>query len=403
MLKLLHLTTAIAALSLAACGGGGEGTASAGTSAPASSGGSAPVSSVNAGGIAATPLADAPFTLTELADFEDPWAVAAIPGTRQMLVTEQSGRLMLFEEGGASRAVAGVPAVAYAGQGGLGDVALHPDFARNRMVYLSWGARDAAGLQGAVVARARLSDDGSRLENLTELWRQVPFVEGNGHYSHRIEFGPDGMLYIASGERQKFDPAQDMTSNLGKIIRLTDAGQVPSDNPFADRGGVAAQVWALGVRNPLGIAFDSAGRLWEMEMGPAGGDELNLIRKGGNYGYPRVSNGNHYDGRDIPDHAPGDGFLAPLVWWTPVISPSSLMIYGGDAFPQWRGNAFVSGLSGTALVRLTLDGEQAQQANRWNTGFRVRMVTQDATGGILLLGDGGNDGEGKLYRLTPRR
>jgi glucose/arabinose dehydrogenase len=319
------------------------------------------------------------------------------------LVTEQSGRLMLFEEGGASRAVAGVPAVAYAGQGGLGDVALHPDFARNRMVYLSWGARDAAGLQGAVVARARLSDDGSRLENLTELWRQVPFVEGNGHYSHRIEFGPDGMLYISSGERQKFDPAQDMTSNLGKIIRLTDAGQVPSDNPFADRGGVAAQVWALGVRNPLGIAFDSAGRLWEMEMGPAGGDELNLIRKGGNYGYPRVSNGNHYDGRDIPDHAPGDGFIAPVVWWNPVISPSSLMIYNGDAFPQWRGNAFVSGLSGTALVRLTLDGEQAQQANRWNTGFRVRMVTQDATGGILLLGDGGTDGEGKLYRLTPRR
>lgn len=401
MLKFVPSAIAISTLALAACG---SATSDASASGASTSNASAASSSVNVGTIAATPLADAPFTLTEVADFDDPWAISFHTGATAAdsfaLVTEQSGRLVALRNGVVTP-VAGAPTVAYRGQGGLGDVIFHPNFATNRIIYLSWGAAGEGG-QGAVVARARLSDDMTRLENLTEIWRQVPFVTGDGHYAHRMAFGPDGMLYISSGERQKFDPAQDMNSNLGKIVRLNDTGQIPADNPFADRGGVTAQIWALGVRNPLGIAFDGAGRLWEMEMGPAGGDELNLIRKAGNYGYPRVSNGNHYDGRDIPDHAPGDGFIAPVLWWNPVISPGNLMIYSGSTFPQYRGNAFISSLSGQSLVRVALNGDTAQQADRWDVGFRVRSVVQGADGGIWLLADGGSDGDGKLYRLTPK-
>ena len=359
----------------------------------------------NAGTIDDTPLTGAPFLLTPVADFDDPWAMAFIPQTAFALVTEKSGRLMLWESGGEVRELAGVPAVAYAGQGGLGDVALDPDFGANRMVYLSWaeqgrGAQDAT--RGAVVGRARLSDDMTRLESLSVIWRQTPFVSGNGHFGHRIAFGPDGMLYISSGDRQKFDPAQDMGSNLGKIVRLNPDGSVPGDNPFAAQGGVAGQIWSLGHRNPLGMAFDPNGRLWELEMGPAGGDELNLVERGGNFGWPQASNGDHYDGRDIADHAPSDGFTAPQLWWNPSISPAALMIYSGDQFPNWRGNAFVAALSGSALIRLGLDGETARQLDRWNIGFRVRSVVQGSDGAIWLLGDGGNRGDGKLYRLTLR-
>ena len=290
------------------------------------------------------------------------------------------------------------------GQGGLGDVVLHPQFASNRLVYLSW-AEEGEGGKGAVVARARLSDDlgAPALESLEIIWRQSPRVDGNGHFGHRIAFGPDGMLYISSGERQKFTPAQDMAQTLGKVIRLTDSGGIPADNPFAGQGGVTAQIWSLGHRNPLGLAFDADGRLWEMEMGPAGGDELNIVTRGGNYGYPIVSNGNHYDGRDIPDHAPGDGYIAPRLWWNPVISPGGLMIYHGTAFPAWRGDAFIPALSGTGLVRVDLDGENARQPDRWNLELRVRAVAQDPAGGIWLLEDGGRQGEGRLYPPRPTR
>lgn len=357
-------------------------------------------SDANVGPAAATALADAPFTLTEIADFDDPWAIAFLPDGMGLLVTEKDGRLILWNATG-QRIVAGTPQVAFAGQGGLGDVVLHPDFENNRLVYLSW-AESGEGGRGAAVGRARLSDDMSRLEGLQVIWRQEPFVTGNGHFGHRIAFGPDGMLYISSGDRQKFDPAQDMDSNLGKIIRLTDAGGIPSDNPFYDQGRVRAQIWSSGHRNPLGIAFDGDGRLWEVEMGPAGGDELNLIRRGGNYGYPAVSNGDHYDGRTIPDHGSGDGFIAPELWWNPAMSPGGLMIYRGDRFPAWRGDAFIAALGGTALIRIDLDGETARHGDRWTMGFRVRAVAEDGVGAIWLLGDGGNRGTGKLYRLSPR-
>lgn len=355
----------------------------------------------NLGPLAAQTLANAPFTLTQIADFEDPWAIAFIPDSPFALVTEQAGKLMLWEQGGEVREVAGVPAVSYAGQGGLGDVALHPDFATNRLVYLTW-AEEGEGGKGAALGRGRLSADMTRLENFETIWRAQPFVTGNGHFGHRIAFGPDGMLYLSTGERQKFDPAQDMDATLGKVLRLTDSGGVPADNPFASAGGARAQIWSLGQRNPLGLAFDADGRLWEMEMGPAGGDELNLIERGSNYGYPTVSNGDHYDGRDIPDHSAGDGFVAPKLWWNPAISPGDLTIYSGDAFADWRGDAFIAALGATGLVRVDLDGATARHGNRWDLGFRVRAVRQGNDGTLWLLEDGGSQGDGRLYRLTPR-
>ncbi len=240
---------------------------------------------------------------------------------------------------------------------------------------------------------------GGRLADAQVIWRQTPKVSGNGHYGHRLLFGPDGKLWISSSERQKFDPAQDMGGNLGKIIRLNDDGSVPADNPFAAQGSPANQVWSLGHRNILGLAFDARGRLWENEMGPKGGDELNLIQRGGNYGYPLVSNGDHYDGRDIPDHHTRPEFVAPKISWTPVISPSSLIIYDGAQFPQWRGNGFIGGLSSQSLVRIAFDGDNAREAERFDMGARIRAVTQGPDGALWLLEDGSN---ARLLKLTPR-
>jgi glucose/arabinose dehydrogenase len=212
-------------------------------------------------------------------------------------------------------------------------------------------------------------------------------------------FSTDGYLFISSGERQKFDPAQDMQGNLGKIVRLTEWGDIPEDNPFVDQGGVTAQIWSLGHRNPLGIAFDLEGRLWNSEMGPRGGDELNLVRKGENYGYPIVSNGRHYNFVDIPDHDTRPDFEAPAVWWTPVISPGGLIIYSGDLFSEWRGDALIPGLSSEALVRVEIDGDEAREAERYEMGERIRAVQQGPNGTIWLLEDGN---AGRLLRLTPR-
>lgn len=356
----------------------------------------------NLGRVAATPVADAPFTVDVIADFDAPWAMAFLPGNRGLLVTEKAGRLLWWTGDGPAQEVSGGPAVSNAGQGGLGDVVLHPDFARNRYVYLSW-AEEGPGGKGAAVGRGRLSADGQRLEGFATIWRATPFVAGNGHFGHRLAFGPDGMLYISTGDRQAFTPAQDMTATLGKIIRLHPDGRVPTDNPFAAQGGAAAQIWALGLRNPLGIAFDESGRLWETEMGPAGGDEVNLITRGGNYGYPNVSNGDHYDGRAIPDHSRADGYVAPQLWWNPAMSPGGMMIYRGSAFPAWRGDAFIAALGGQALIRVDLDGARARSGDRWAMGARMRAVAEGPDGHIWLLEDGRNGSQGRLLRISPRR
>lgn len=345
----------------------------------------------------------AAFTTTPLAQFDEPWAMAFLPDGR-LLVTEKRGALKLYAIDGSAAEIRGVPDVRYGGQGGLGDVVLHPDFADNGLVYLSYAEAGSRGLSGAAVARARLvlddSGNGGELADLEVLWRQVPKVDGGGHFGHRIAFGPERYLWISSGERQKFDPAQDMDGNLGKIVRLNDDGSVPADNPFADRGGVTAEIWSLGHRNPLGIAFDAEGRLWNVEMGPRGGDELNLVRRGANYGYPIVSNGSHYSGQPIPDHDTRPEFDAPAITWTPVISPSSLLFYDGSEFPDWRGSAFVGGLSSQSLVRVVFDGERAREAERFAMGQRIRAVEQGPDGALWLLEDGTRGGRGRLLRLA---
>ncbi|KTT45270.1 glucose dehydrogenase [Pseudomonas oryzihabitans] len=343
-----------------------------------------------------------PFTATPRATLDAPWAIAFLPdGTA--LVTEKGGGLKhLNVQTGKAQDISGVPKVVHAGQGGLGDVILHPQYASNHLIYLSYAEAGEGGTQGAAVARAKLSlkQDGSgSLSELKVIWRQTPKVTGNGHYGHRMRFGPDGKLWITSGERQKFTPAQDMSSNLGKLIRLNDDGSVPQDNPFAKQGGVAAQVWSLGHRNPLGIAFDAQGRLWEQEMGPQGGDELNLIQRGGNYGYPEVSNGDHYGGKPIPDHDTRPEFIPPKITWTPVISPAGLMIYEGNRFPAWKGNAFIGGLSSKSLVRIELEGEEAREVERYAMGTRIRDVEEGPNGSLWVLEDGAN---ARLLELQPK-
>ena len=341
-----------------------------------------------------------PFAVQEVAKFDEPWAMTFLPGGHA-LITEKAGRLLLLAPGGGTPiAVAGVPKVDYGGQGGFGDVVLHPEFSENNLVYLSWAEAGEGSTHGAVVGRARLVREGgsARLDGLQTIWRQSPKVEGQGHYSHRIAFGPDRKLYITSGERQKFTPAQDMNQNLGKVIRLNDDGSVPADNPFAARGGVAAQVWSLGHRNLLGIAFDGQGRLWTNEMGPKGGDELNLVERGSNYGYPIVSNGDHYDGRPIPDHDTRPEFNAPEVTWTPVISPSSMIVYSAAKFPAWQGSALIGGLSSEALIRVAFNGTSAREAERFPMGKRIREVEQGADGSVYVLEDGEG---GRLLKLVP--
>ena len=349
---------------------------------------------------------DKPFETTVIADFDEPWAMAFIPGTPYALITEKKGKLKLWESEGAVVDVEGVPAVAYGGQGGLGDVILHPDFANNGFIYLSFAEAGEGGF-GAAVARGKLDLKAAKptLTDVQVIWRQEPKVSGQGHYGHRMAFGPDGMLYISSGERQKFQPAQDLNQNLGKIVRLTDGGMVPSDNPFYDQGRVKSQIWSYGHRNPLGLAFDANGRLWNQEMGPEGGDELNLVKKAANYGYPKVSNGRNYGAAtdDLPDHAPGDGFEAPKVFWNPAISPGGLMIYSGDMFKAWKGSAFIGGLGAKALVRVKLDGENATKADQWDMGARIREVEQGPDGAIWVLEDQRAGSEGRLLKLTPKK
>lgn len=341
----------------------------------------------------------APFAITEIASFNEPWAMTFLPDGH-LLVTEKAGKLKLVSPDGRVGEVSGVPAVAYGGQGGLGDVVAHPGFAENGRVYLTYAQADDSGKRGAVVARARLSiaeNGDAALSNLAVIWRQQPKIDGGGHYGHRIAFGPDGKLWISSGERQQFDPAQDMSGNLGKILRLNDDGSLPEDNPFANQGGVAAQVWSLGHRNPLGLAFDGKGRLWAIEMGPRGGDELNLIKRGRNYGWPLVSNGDHYDGRNIPDHSTKPKYEAPKISWTPVIAPGDLIIYSGDQFPAWQGNGFAAGLAAKALVRIEFDGDSAREAARYDMSKRIRAVEQGPTGELWLLEDGAG---GRLLKLS---
>ncbi|TRX58097.1 PQQ-dependent sugar dehydrogenase [Thalassomonas sp. M1454] len=337
---------------------------------------------------------------TEFATFDQPWAMTFLPNG-ELLVTEKEGKLILVNLDKRTKVtVAGVPKVAYGGQGGLGDIIIHPNYQDNNLVYLSYADQDSSGKKGAVVIRAQLKlpSGKPKLENIETLWQQTPKVSGSGHYSHKMAFSPDGYLMITSGDRQKQEPAQSWEQNLGKIIRLNSDGSVPEDNPFQHKGELAKTFWSTGHRNMLGIAFDNKGQLWSHEMGPRHGDEFNLVVGGGNYGWPIVSEGNQYSGVKIPNHDTRPEFSAPKVSWVPTVAPSGLIVYSGSIFPQWQGDVFIGGLKSESLLRMHIAGIQVKEAERFDMKKRIREVEQGPKGAIWVLEDGEN---ARLLQLTP--
>jgi glucose/arabinose dehydrogenase len=369
---------------------------------------------VAAGAALAEPSAppNAPFRIEEIADLDQPWAMTFLPDGR-MLITEKAGQLLMLSADGKQRkTVTGAPAVMSQGQGGLMDVVLHPRFAKNRMVYLSYS--EAAGKDTSVVLARGVFDDGDApsLRNVQTLFRGPKYDAKTGHYSGRIAFSPEGKLFFTVGDRQQWDgfqrtEPQDIKILSGKVLRLNDDGTPAAGNPLAARGGDPA-IWTYGHRNLLGLAFDANGNLWEQEMGPLGGDEVNLILPGRNYGWPIVSNGDNYprpptNGAAIPDHRPGDGFEAPKVWWNPAISPGGMMVYSGKLWPQWRGDLFIGCLSSRSLVRVDVNGPEATKGDQFALGSRIREPEEGPDGSIYLLTDGLRGSDGKLVKLTPKR
>ena len=326
-----------------------------------------------------------------------PWALAVLPDGR-MLVTERPGRLRYVgREGVLSEPIAGVPEVWAQGQGGLLDVALDPDFASNRLVYLSYAEPGPGGTAGTAVARGRL--EGDRLTGVEVIFRQNPKVEGPNHFGSRLEFGPDGNLFIALGERFKFDPAQNLSNTLGTVVRIRPDGSIPPDNPFVGQANAEPEIWSYGHRNiDAAAVHPDTGQLWVAEMGPEGGDELNLPQPGRNYGWPLVSWGQHYDGEDIPDPPARPELAQSIRHWTPVISPSGMIFYSDDMFPGWRGDALIGGLTAHGVIRLEVANGTVTDEHRIGIGQRIREVAQGPDGAIYLLTD---EPDGEILRLTP--
>jgi glucose/arabinose dehydrogenase len=354
--------------------------------------------SINAGDRKAE--AELPFTVTSVAEFNTPWAIAFLPDGR-LVVTEKPGEIFIATEAGKKTDVSGVPKVAYSGQNGLLDVEPAPDFAKSKALYFTYN-EPAEGGSSVVLARAILaeSDGKAALEDVTTLWKQDVVAKG-GQPGGKIAFAPDGKhLFLSVGERMQPATAQDDKAPMGKILRMNLDGSVPEDNPHASEGGIRGLTWTTGHRNPYGLAFAPDGKLWENEMGPRGGDEFNLIKPGLNYGWPLVSNGDNYSGRPIPRHSTRPEFEAPLLYWTPVISPGGLVFYKGDMFKSWDGSALIAGLSSMALVRVSFDGKgQPDEAQRFDMGNRIRDVTVGPDGAIWVIED---DNPGRLLKLTPK-
>lgn len=327
----------------------------------------------------------------------NPWGLALLPDGR-MLVTERAGRLRIVgEDGTLSEPLKGVPEVLADGQGGLLDVALDPKFDENRLVYLSY-AEPGDGDAGTAVARGKLGKDS--IENVEVIWRQTPKVEGRPlHFGSRLVFAPDGTLFVTTGDRFKFEPAQDLATALGKIVRINPDGSVPEDNPFVGQEGKLPEIYSYGHRHAQGAAIHpDSGKLWETEFGPFGGDELNIVEPGKDYGWPAVSWGKHYDGKEIPDPPTRPEFTDAVKHWTPVISPSGITFYTSDAIPGWKGNLLIAGLSAQGIVRLTLDGDKVIDEERIPLKSRIRNVVQGPDGAVYVLTD---KSKGKILRLSP--
>ena len=336
---------------------------------------------------------------------ERPWAVEPLPGGG-FLVTEKPGRMRHVSAAGVvGPAIAGVPAVVARGQGGLLDVALSPRFDADRVVYWSF-TEPREGGNGTSVARGVLSADGTRLEQVRVILRTRPTYANNMHFGSRLAFGPDGMLYVTTGERSDTitrPQAQRLDSHFGKTLRIQPDGSPAPGNPFASQPGALPEIWSYGHRNIQAAAFDPQGRYWTLEHGPRGGDELNLIEPGKNYGWPLVTYGIEYAGPMIRGSVPNRaGFEPPVYYWSPVIAPSGAQFYTGNAFPEWRGNLFVGGLRGMRLVRLVIDnnrvvGEEHLLTDRTQ---RIRDVRQGPDGALYVVTD---NAEGELWRIRPRR
>ena len=339
--------------------------------------------------------------VTVATGLDHPWGLAFLPDGR-MLVTERPGRLRTVTAGRLDpEPVAGVPRVRASGQGGLLDVALHPEFGENGWVYLSYAAGNRHGA-GTEVARGRLR--GHRLEEVEVLFRALPKSGGGRHFGSRLRFAPDGHLFITLGDRGDRHRAQDPGDHAGSIIRLRDDGAVPPDNPFVGVDGTRPELFTLGNRNVQGLAFDlETGLLWSHEHGPRGGDEVNMVRPGVNYGWPVISYGREYmSGNQVGEGTHRDGLAQPALQWTPSIAPSGLTVYDGDRFPGWRGNLFVGALSFRLLARLVLDGERVVHEEHLLEGRygRIRDVRTGADGLIYLLTDAPAP-YGALLRLEP--
>lgn len=347
------------------------------------------------------------YAIAEYGKFDQPWAAAFIPGTQLLFVTEKTGTARIVDTtrtNGRLVTVSGLPKVDYGGQGGLGDVAFlqseSGEALGKRTIYLSWAEAGSGDTRGAVVGRGTLLcyvADECTVENLSVIWRQ-PKVSGRGHYSHRLAISPDEKyLFVASGDRQKMQPAQDTGNNLGSVVRLNLDGTPAAGNPFAGQAGKSADIWSYGHRNILGLRFDQRGRLWDLEHGPKGGDELNMVTKGSNYGWPVVSDGDHYNGTAIPRHATSSDYVAPAISWNPVIAPGDFIFYSGDQFTGWRGQAIIAAMDPAGLVRVSITGDTAREVARIPMDNRIRDIVEGPKGDLWLLEDGP---DGRLLQMS---
>lgn len=358
-------------------------------------------------GVLSSGAATADVQKSQVADFEavvvangldHPWGLAFLPDG-QMLVTERDGNLRrITRDGSVSAPISGVPEVFARGQGGLLDVVLHPDYASNGWLYLSYAKSGVNGARTAV-ARARL--DGEALRDVTTIFVADNASSGGVHFGSRLAFDPDGKLYVSVGERGQADEAQDLSNHNGTVLRLSDDGSIPEDNPFIGRAGVHPSTYSYGHRNPQGMAVHPVrGEVWVHEHGPQGGDEINLVKSGANYGWPRVTFGRSYSGFSIGEGTGAPGLEPPLHHWTPSIAPSGMAFYTGAAFPGWNGNLFVGSLKFQYLARVVLDGTRVVSEERLieDQFGRIRDVRQGPDGMLYVLTD---EGEGRLVRIQP--